>query len=192
MRLTDDEAARRLDEARVLRLATVDQDGAPHQVPATFVRYAGPRGDRIAIAVDHKPKRHRNLRRLRNIEAEPRVCALVDAYSDDWTRLWWVRADGTARVLYGEGGREGEDGQGSPDGPDREDGQDIPDGPDGGPGSGRREGRGSDASEQVERRAVWDLLAAKYPQYAERRPDGPVIVIDVGKLTGWAYADPVA
>jgi len=24
---------------------------------------------------------------------------LVDHYEDDWTRLWWVRADGTARVV---------------------------------------------------------------------------------------------
>ncbi|GAA3717632.1 TIGR03668 family PPOX class F420-dependent oxidoreductase [Streptomyces tremellae] len=165
MRLTDEEAARRLGAARVLRLATVGPDGAPHQVPATFARYAGPRGDRIAIAVDHKPKRHRDLRRLRNIEAEPRVCALADAYSDDWTRLWWVRADGTARVLYGEDG---------PPGPE-----------------GRAE-RGPTACEQAERATALDLLVAKYPQYTARRPDGPVIVIDVGKLTGWAYTDPVA
>jgi hypothetical protein len=24
---------------------------------------------------------------------------LVDHYDEDWTRLWWARADGTARVL---------------------------------------------------------------------------------------------
>ena len=24
---------------------------------------------------------------------------LADHYDDDWTRLWWVRADGVARVL---------------------------------------------------------------------------------------------
>ena len=30
-----------------------------------------------------------------------------------------------------------------------------------------------------------DLLAAKYPQYRERRPDGPLIVIDAERWTGW-------
>lgn len=95
MELSQTEAHRRLDGARVLRLATADAEGVPHQVPATFALY----GDRIAIAVDHKPKRHQNLRRLRNIEINPRVCVLADEYSDDWARLWWVRADGRARIL---------------------------------------------------------------------------------------------
>jgi len=27
------------------------------------------------------------------------VCLLVDAYDEDWDHLWWVRADGEARVL---------------------------------------------------------------------------------------------
>ena len=39
------------------------------------------------------------LRRLRNIAAHPAVCPLVDAYDEDWERLWWVRADGDARVV---------------------------------------------------------------------------------------------
>jgi PPOX class probable F420-dependent enzyme len=56
-------------------------------------------GDRIVTAVDHKPKRTTGLRRLRNIEANPRASALVDAYEDDWTRLWWARADGAARAV---------------------------------------------------------------------------------------------
>jgi PPOX class probable F420-dependent enzyme len=55
-------------------------------------------GDVIHCAVDAKPKRHRNLRRLANIAHEPRVSLLADHYDDDWTRLWWVRADGVARV----------------------------------------------------------------------------------------------
>jgi PPOX class probable F420-dependent enzyme len=24
---------------------------------------------------------------------------IVDHYDDDWSRLWWVRADGTARIV---------------------------------------------------------------------------------------------
>ncbi|MCU1489936.1 MAG: pyridoxamine 5-phosphate oxidase-related,FMN-binding protein [Acidimicrobiaceae bacterium] len=57
-------------------------------------------GDTIFSAVDHKPKRTTALRRLTNIAENPAVSVLVDEYDDeDWTRLWWVRADGSARIL---------------------------------------------------------------------------------------------
>jgi PPOX class probable F420-dependent enzyme len=81
--------------ARVARLATVDADGRPHLVPITFALH----GDDIVTAVDHKPKRTTRLRRLVNIEANPRVSVLADQYEDDWSRLWWARADGTARIV---------------------------------------------------------------------------------------------
>lgn len=57
--------------------------------------------DRIVVsAIDHKPKTTSNLRRLRNIKENKHVSLLVDEYDDrDWARLWWVRADGTARVI---------------------------------------------------------------------------------------------
>jgi PPOX class probable F420-dependent enzyme len=53
----------------------------------------------IYSAVDRKPKRTRALARLANIAVNPRVCLLADHYENDWDRLWWVRADGVARVL---------------------------------------------------------------------------------------------
>ena len=40
----------------------------------------------------------RRLQRLANVEANPHASLLADHYEDDWTRLWWVRVDGTARV----------------------------------------------------------------------------------------------
>ncbi|TMG71070.1 MAG: TIGR03668 family PPOX class F420-dependent oxidoreductase [Chloroflexi bacterium] len=86
---------RRLAEAPVARLATADVNGRPHVVPISFAMD----GDTIYFAVDAKPKRSRDLKRLRNIAANPAVSVLVDHYEDDWTRLWWVRADGTARVV---------------------------------------------------------------------------------------------
>ena len=79
----------------VAHLATVRPDGGPHVVPITFAVS----GDLVVTAVDHKPKRHRDLQRLRNIEADPRVAVLSDHYDDDWERLWWVRADGTAALV---------------------------------------------------------------------------------------------
>lgn len=84
-----------LETARVARLATVDESGRPHLVPVTFAVD----GDVVYIAVDHKPKTTRDLKRLRNIEANPHVSLLVDEYTEDWTRLWWIRADGVATIL---------------------------------------------------------------------------------------------
>ncbi|WP_255649128.1 TIGR03668 family PPOX class F420-dependent oxidoreductase [Frankia sp. ArI3] len=50
--------------------------------------------------VDHKPKSTRTeLRRLRDIRANPLVSLLVDHYDDEWARLWWARADGLARIV---------------------------------------------------------------------------------------------
>jgi PPOX class probable F420-dependent enzyme len=89
------EAAERFAAARVARLATVRGDGAPHLVPIVFAVV----GDVIYSAVDAKPKRHTRLQRLANMAHEPRVSVLVDRYDDDWTALWWVRADGVASVL---------------------------------------------------------------------------------------------
>ena len=84
----------RLGAGRVARLATVAPDGAPRLVPVCFAL----EGDRIVTAIDSKPKSTRRLARLAAIEREPRVSLLVDEWSEDWTRLWWVRADGEARV----------------------------------------------------------------------------------------------
>ncbi|GIM94330.1 TIGR03668 family PPOX class F420-dependent oxidoreductase [Paractinoplanes toevensis] len=87
--------AERFGTARVARLATSGPGGDPHLVPFVFAVV----GDVIHSAVDAKPKRSRHLRRLANIAANPQVCALADHYDDDWSQLWWVRADGTARIL---------------------------------------------------------------------------------------------
>ena len=119
------------EDAPVARLATVDPEGRPHVVPICFVLD----GDTLYTAVDDKPKRTRALQRLRNIEANPRVEVLVDHYDEDWTRLWWVRLRGTARV--------------------------------------------------VEDARALELLAAKYPHYAERPPAGPVIAVALEERTEW-------
>ncbi|MEV5716545.1 TIGR03668 family PPOX class F420-dependent oxidoreductase [Amycolatopsis mediterranei] len=92
--MTPEEARDRFAAARVARLATVSAGGVPHLVPVTFAV----RGDVVVFAVDHKPKSTTALRRLRNIAENPAVCFLADGYAEDWTRLWWARADGVARV----------------------------------------------------------------------------------------------
>jgi PPOX class probable F420-dependent enzyme len=86
---------RLLATARSARLATLRPDGGPHLVPICFALD----GDTMYSAVDHKRKRSVVLQRLANIEADPRVCVLADHYDEDWTRLWWARADGLARIV---------------------------------------------------------------------------------------------
>jgi PPOX class probable F420-dependent enzyme len=85
----------RLAAARVGRLATVTAARTPHVVPCCFALV----GDDIVSAVDAKPKSTLALRRLANVRVNPAASLLVDHYSEDWSALWWVRADGEARVV---------------------------------------------------------------------------------------------
>ncbi|MEU5541249.1 TIGR03668 family PPOX class F420-dependent oxidoreductase [Streptomyces sioyaensis] len=93
--MTTGEARERFARARVAHLATIDDADRPHLVPVVFALT----GDTVVFAVDHKPKRSAQLKRLTNIRAHPEVCLLVDDYDEDWDLLWWARADGTATVL---------------------------------------------------------------------------------------------
>ena len=90
-----EEIDRLLESARSATLGTVDRQGRPHLVPIVFAYRDG----RLYTAVDHKPKSTRRLKRLANIRANPPVSVLVDHYTDDWTKLWWVRIDGEAEVI---------------------------------------------------------------------------------------------
>lgn len=137
MKLPDDEARTRLVASPVARLGTVSAAGTPHLVPVTFAAD----GDMVYFAIDHKPKSSRDLRRLRNIRENSQVTLLVDHYADDWSALWWARADGEAEIW--------EDGA-----------------------------RRTDAVK---------LLVAKYIQYQELPPDGPVVAIKVDRWSGWAF-----
>ncbi len=56
-------------------------------------------GEVAYSAVDSKPKSTLALRRLDNLAADPKACLLVDCYDDDWSELWWIRLDCSARVL---------------------------------------------------------------------------------------------
>ena len=94
--MSPEEARERFASARVARLASADAGGTPHIVPLVFALD----GDTVYSAVDAKPKRTTDLKRLRNVVENPRVALLADHYADDdWDALWWARADGTGRVL---------------------------------------------------------------------------------------------
>ena len=84
----------RVAGARVGRLATRAGPSAPPAlVPCCFALV----DDTVYSAVDAKPKSTLALQRLANVRAHPRSRLLVDHYAEDWSTLWWVRVDGSAR-----------------------------------------------------------------------------------------------
>jgi len=84
-----------LEAGRVGHLGLLDDAGRPRVLPVTFAVLAG----RVWSAVDDKPKRTRELRRLRNVRENPHASLLVDVWDEDWTRLAWVSVEGRAAVL---------------------------------------------------------------------------------------------
>jgi PPOX class probable F420-dependent enzyme len=82
---------------RVAHLATVNPTGQPSIVP---IVYAFDR-DRLYTPLDAKPKRvePRQLQRVRNIQANPRVAVIIDDYSEDWQQLAWVQIRGLAQIV---------------------------------------------------------------------------------------------
>ena len=92
MRLAEDEALTRLAAHDHGVLCTVH---AVRGVDAVPVVYAVDPDGYVGVPVDRvKPKASTRLQRARNLEADPRATLLVEHWdADDWSRLWWVRAD---------------------------------------------------------------------------------------------------
>ena len=86
-----------LANARVAHLATADQYARPHIVPIVFA-YDDPF---VLTPIDGKRKsvEWRELRRVKNVEANGRASVLVDHYEEVWSRCAWVRLDGVAEIL---------------------------------------------------------------------------------------------
>ena len=86
-----------LRSARSGHLATADAQGRPHVIPVCYVFD----GEAIYSVLDAKPKTTplRQLRRVRNILANPQVSLVVDHYEEDWSRLKYVLVRGEAGLL---------------------------------------------------------------------------------------------
>jgi PPOX class probable F420-dependent enzyme len=95
-------------ETRRAVLATVRPDGEPRLVPVCFVIAERPddMGRPILYSpIDEKPKRTTDPRRLARVQdllVLPTVTLLVDRWSEDWTRLAWVRLSGRGVLLEPE------------------------------------------------------------------------------------------
>ena len=83
---------------RVGHLASADAQAIPHLIPVCFYYD----GQRFYSVLDQKPKRTpvTNLKRVRNILANPNVALVVDHYQEEWQGLWYVLVTGTAELLY--------------------------------------------------------------------------------------------
>ena len=85
-------------QARVGHLATVDEQGQPLNLPFCFAFD----GESLYSPIDEKPKTvaPRELKRVRNIRANPRVSVVVHRYDDeDWSRLAHIIIQGKADIL---------------------------------------------------------------------------------------------
>ena len=94
----DQHARQFLERQRLAHLATADAAGVPHVVPICFALV----GETLYVAIDEKPKTAnlRQLRRLRNIMANPHVAIVADIYDDvDWSRLGFVLLNARARIV---------------------------------------------------------------------------------------------
>ena len=87
---------RRIARARVGHLATSDGRN-PSVVPVCFVLL----GETVYQAIDGKPKsvEPAQLRRVKNVRANPSAALLVDHYVEDWRRLCYVLLRGKARIV---------------------------------------------------------------------------------------------
>jgi PPOX class probable F420-dependent enzyme len=120
-----------LGEARVARLALLDEEDLPRLLPVTFAVWEG----EVWSAIDQKPKRSAEPARVRRLRRRPQAALLVDRYDDDWSRLAWLELRGPVSV--------------EPLGP------------------------------------ALEALAAKYPQYSEARPQGPLLRLAPERFAYW-------
>jgi PPOX class probable F420-dependent enzyme len=85
---------------RAARLATVDAEGQPFVVPVCYAFD----GSLFYSALDEKPKSvaPTHLKRIRNIQNNPRVALVIDDYAEDWSALAYLQIRGQAALIQPE------------------------------------------------------------------------------------------
>ncbi|MGH2732402.1 MAG: TIGR03668 family PPOX class F420-dependent oxidoreductase [Actinomycetota bacterium] len=76
-------------------LGIIGSDGGPRVLPVCFT-WAG---DVIWTAADAKPKGTEESQGLRDIGTNAKASFTVDRWDENWSRLAWLQALGTARIL---------------------------------------------------------------------------------------------
>lgn len=154
-----------IEQARRAVLVTAGSHGTLRPVPVCFALAPSPR-DVLWTPLDEKPKQSEDrlrLARVRDILARPGVALLVDRWDEDWSRLGWLRLEGSARLLEPDGGRSARADDRAPD-----------------------RAPATDLAEHAEAVAA---LRTRYPQYADHALERlPVIRVSVWRVTGWGTA----
>lgn len=93
-----------ITSARIGHLATASSNLQPYVTPAVFILQK----NNIIVPLDDKPKTIsvKELKRVKNIEENPKVSFLIDNYEEDWTNLWFVMIIGHATLVELKGRTE--------------------------------------------------------------------------------------
>jgi PPOX class probable F420-dependent enzyme len=86
-----------INNARVGHLATAASNLQPYVTPVVYIVHQ----NNIFVPLDGKPKTIsvKELKRVKNIEDNPKVSFLVNNYDEDWTKLWFVLIFGYATLV---------------------------------------------------------------------------------------------
>ncbi len=105
--MTNDDCWRHLRAADHGILCTSNPRGTIDAVPACFAVVS----KLVATPIDSvKPKSSTDLGRLRNLDLDPTATLLCERWDpDDWTRLWWVRAQLVRRTDHDVSATQRED-----------------------------------------------------------------------------------
>lgn len=158
---------------------TLAADGRPRPVPIAYAFRDSADGLVVYSALDEKRKSladPRDLARVRDIGARPRVALLIDRWDEDWTRLAWLRLEGMATVLGPpQGGAVASASMRRPPA----DAQQRP--------AGRPAELEPFPSAGSEHSLAVGLLRDRYKQYATHRLESrPVIRVAVERVSGWS------
>jgi hypothetical protein len=162
MKLNSDEALKRLRENDHGILCTLHATRGVDAVPVVYVAHEN---GFVGVPIDHvKPKDSLRLQRERNLEADSRATLLVEHWDrNDWTRLWWVRAE----LRWQNPNVDFES--------DRhcELGREV--------GTRAAEPNGHRANEQL----AGEHLARRFVQYVDK-PYARILILRIDAVTGWA------
>jgi PPOX class probable F420-dependent enzyme len=78
-------------------LATAASNLQPYATPVVFIL----QNENVYVPLDekHKTVSISELKRVKNIQKNPKVCFLVHHYDEDWTKLWFVMITGYATLV---------------------------------------------------------------------------------------------
>ena len=93
-----------ITSARIGHLTTASSNLQPYVTPVVFIQQQ----NNIFVPLDNKPKTIsvKELKRVKNIEENPKVSYVVDHYEEDWTNLWFVMIIGCATLVEMNGRTE--------------------------------------------------------------------------------------